>query len=217
MIKQKNRGRKTGMVLLAAMIVVLAAAFGGPVQAAGNETVTIWIYKVWDDGERAAATCRYLDRDTGEKIRDSEFLVNTVGESYAFAIPPIDGYDYSGLDPLGGPRAGLMQHGGVVVTMYFERQQPPSVEQELYTATYDRNDGSGISTVYESLPAGSEHRIPGEQIGLYRWQYFHLGWSEHPDGEGDIYENYDDDLQEQSHTITIDRDITLYAVWLPIE
>ena len=215
--RHKNKRRKTGMALLVAMIVLVAAAFGGAAQAAGNETVTLWIYKVWEGGERAVVLCRYLDRETGENLRERDVLIKSAGESYIFRIPLIDGYDYSGTDPRGEPAEGITRPGGNVVTMYYERQQPPPAQRILYRVTYEKNDGSGETTAYDPVPAGTTHHIPQEQIGLPRKSYIHIGWSESPDGEGRLYENYDEYMREQNHTITVDRDIILYAIWSPLE
>ena len=234
-MKKKIMGKRLNLLLcLLITSVLLAAPFGAFAEPAGEETITLHIVKTWDGLRRAAVLCMYKDIDSGDTIKESDWLIGKVGCDYAFAVPIIDDYAYAGLAAGSSPEEGNVPEGGTVVTMLYKKGVPkpdpdpepepepepepdPEPEPIIYTVTYHRNDGSGIETVYGPMEAGSEHKIPDEQTGLSRKRYFHFGWSTEPGGGGEVYVLFDYDMNPLMPAILIESDLDLYAVWLPIE
>jgi len=113
--------------LLICMAVAVMAVTCGAVASANNpDTVTLHIYKQWDDDERAGIVCQHLRDGTDDILADADTAIKKVGEAYIFAPKAITGYTYLGLAADSAQETGTVPSGGVLVTMLYE-QQPATI------------------------------------------------------------------------------------------
>jgi hypothetical protein len=82
-----------------------------------------------------------------------------------------------------------------------------SFETSEVTITYDPGEGEGVPTT-NIRPVGTvENLVHGFTLGFDRPGHSFIGWNSKPDMTGDFYND--------TETVTLNSNLTLYAVWRP--
>lgn len=134
----------------------------------------------------------------GEPKTENELASNSTFEGWLFGLEDSTNWVWSS-SPIG------LKINGVVTSKKLPRLTFESLEVLTpHTVSFDKNDENATGEMPDQ-ELFEEKAYPLNECTFEKEGFKVIGWSTNPDGSGDTYTD--------GQTITIDRDITLYAIW----